>query len=75
MAVYLLPKVHGGLVFTDDSGDPIQLHHEAALGQREVRQLRFHLSETEKGLPQLFSANRTAGGSYFSSSPPFEALE
>jgi hypothetical protein len=47
-AVYLPPKVRGGLVFVDDSGDPIQLHHEAALGQGEVRQLRFHLSETEK---------------------------
>jgi hypothetical protein len=49
--VYLPPKVGGGLVFVDGLDDPILVLHEAALKQLEVRQLRFHLSETGKGPP------------------------
>ncbi len=50
-AVYIPPKGVGGVVFTADSGDPLQVLHEAALGQREVCRLRLRLSETEKDPP------------------------
>jgi hypothetical protein len=50
-AVYISPKGGGEVIFTDDSGDPLLIIHETALGQREVCRLQLHLSETEKDPP------------------------
>ncbi len=38
-------------VFTADSGDPLLVIHEIALGQQEVCQLQLRLSETGKDPP------------------------
>jgi hypothetical protein len=46
--VYIPLKGSDGLVFTADSGNPLQVLHEAALGQQEVCQLKLCLSEMEK---------------------------
>jgi hypothetical protein len=47
-AVHLLPKGGGDLVFAAELGNPLQVLHEAALGQREACWLRPSLSEREK---------------------------
>jgi hypothetical protein len=50
-AVLIPPKGGGGLVFPADSGDPLLVIHEIALGQQEVCQLQLRLSETGKDPP------------------------
>jgi hypothetical protein len=47
-AVYLKPRGGSRLVFAADSDNPLQVHHDAALGQQEVCRLQLHLSESEK---------------------------
>jgi hypothetical protein len=64
-AVHLSPKVGGGLVFADGLDDPLQVCHEASMGQQKVCQLRFHLSGTEKCLLWRYLANRKAGRLFF----------
>ncbi len=48
--VHLPQEVGGGLVFAYGSDDPLLALLEAALGQREVCQLRLHIPTVQRPL-------------------------